>query len=115
VLIEHFAGAFPTWLSPVQAVVLPITDKQNDYARQVETRLKEAGVRVSVDDRNEKVNLKIREAQLQKVPYMLVVGAREAEAGQVAVRHRKRADLGPASVDDFLKTITTEIAAKSSD
>jgi threonyl-tRNA synthetase len=115
ILVEHYAGAFPVWLAPVQATILPITDKQLDYARHVEEKLKAAGVRVTVDDRNEKVNLKIREAQLQKVPYMLVIGGREAEAGQVAVRHRKRGDLGPTNVDDFINTITAEIEAKSSD
>jgi threonyl-tRNA synthetase len=115
ILIEHYAGAFPVWLAPVQAAVLPITDKQSAYAHEVAEKLKAVGVRVSVDDRNEKVNLKIREAQLQKVPYMLVVGGREAEAGQVAVRHRKRADLGPTSVEEFIRTITAEIAAKSND
>ena len=115
VLIEHFAGAFPVWLAPVQAAVLPITDKQTGYAEHVAAQLKEAGVRVHVDDRNEKVNLKIREAQLQKVPYMLVIGGREAEAGQVAVRHRKRGDLGPIPLSEFLETITAEIAAKTAD
>ena len=115
VLIEHFAGAFPTWLAPVQAAVLPITDKQNDYAREVLAKLKAAGIRATLDDRSEKVNLKIREAQLQKIPYMLVVGGREAEAGQVAVRHRKRADLGAVPLDDFIATITKEIADKSAD
>jgi threonyl-tRNA synthetase len=113
ILVEHYAGAFPVWLAPVQATVLPITDKQNDWANAVAAKLRDAGVRVTVDDRNEKVNLKIREAQLQKVPYMLVIGPREVEAGQVAVRHRKRADLGATPVDEFLKTITGEIAAKS--
>jgi threonyl-tRNA synthetase len=115
VLIEHFAGAFPVWLAPVQAAVLPITDKQGGYAEHVAAQLKAAGVRVHLDDRNEKVNLKIRDAQMQKVPYMLVVGAREAEAGQVAVRHRKRGDLGPIPLDEFLKTVTAEIAAKTGD
>ncbi len=115
ILVEHYAGAFPVWLAPVQATVLPITDKQTGYAREVEEKLKAAGVRVTVDGRNEKINLKIREAQLQKVPYMLVVGGREADAGQVAVRHRKRADLGPTSVEEFIRTITAEIAAKSAD
>jgi threonyl-tRNA synthetase len=115
ILIEHYAGAFPVWLAPVQAALLPITDKQAGYAHEVAGKLKAAGVRVTVDDRNEKVNLKIREAQLQKVPYMLVVGGREADAAQVAVRHRKRGDLGPTSVEEFLKTITAEIAAKSGD
>jgi threonyl-tRNA synthetase len=115
ILVEHYAGAFPVWLAPVQAAILPITDKQTPYANEVAAKLKAAGVRATVDDRNEKVNLKIREAQLQKVPYMLVVGGREAEAGQVAVRHRKRGDLGPTAADEFLKTITAEIAAKSAD
>ena len=103
------------WLAPVQAAILPITDKQAAYAHQVAEKLKAAGVRVTVDDRSEKVNLKIRDAQMQKVPYMLVVGGREAEAGQVAVRHRKRGDLGPISVEEFTRTITAEIAARSSD
>ncbi len=115
ILIEHYAGAFPVWLAPVQAAVLPITDKQAAYAQEVAEKLKAAGVRVTVDDRNEKVNLKIRDAQLQKVPWMLVVGGREAEAGQVAVRHRKRGDLGPIAVDDFTRTITAEIEARSLD
>jgi len=115
ILIEHYAGAFPVWLAPVQATVLPITDKQLPYANEVAEKLKAAGVRVTVDDRSEKVNLKIRDAQMQKVPYMLVIGGREAEAGQVAVRHRKKADLGPTSVEEFIKTITAEIADKTSD
>ena len=115
ILVEHYAGAFPTWLAPVQATILPITDKQTPYAFEVAEKLKAAGVRVTVDDRNEKVNLKIREAQMQKVPYMLVIGGREAEAGQVAVRHRKRADLGPVLVDEFIQTIMAEIAAKSTE
>jgi threonyl-tRNA synthetase len=112
ILVEHYAGAFPTWLAPVQAAVLPITDKQSPYAHEVAAKLGGAGVRVHVDDRSEKVNLKIRDAQVQKVPYMLVVGGREAEAGQVAVRHRKRGDLGPTSVEEFVRAITAEIAAK---
>ena len=115
ILVEHYAGAFPVWLAPVQAAVLPITDRQTPYANEVAGKLNAAGIRVTVDDRNEKVNLKIRDAQVQKVPYMLVIGGREAEAGQVAVRHRKRADLGPVSVEEFLKTITAEIVAKTAD
>jgi threonyl-tRNA synthetase len=99
----------------VQATVLPITDKQLAYANEVAEKLKAAGVRVTVDDRSEKVNLKIRDAQMQKIPYMLVIGGREAEAGQVSVRHRKRADLGPTPVDDFIQTITAEIAAKTNE
>jgi threonyl-tRNA synthetase len=115
ILVEHYAGAFPVWLAPVQAAILPITDKQTGYAQEVAEKLKAAGVRVTVDDRSEKVNLKIRDAQMQKVPYMLVIGGREAEAGQVAVRHRKRGDLGPVSTEDFIRTVTAEIAAKTGD
>ena len=102
VLIEHYAGAFPLWLAPVQVKALPITDAQNDYARGVVERLEAAGVRAELDARSEKIGFKIREAQLAKVPYMLVVGPREAESGQVAVRHRSAGDLGAESVDDFL-------------
>ena len=102
ILVEHYAGAFPVWLAPVQAIVLPITDKQTDYARQVSARLSAAGIRAALDDRGEKVNLKIREAQLQKIPYMLVVGAREAQDGTVAVRHRKHGDQGTRPLDGFI-------------
>src|SRR6266403_2542731 len=94
ILLEHYAGAFPVWLAPVQAIVLPITDRQLNYARQVREQLDAAGIRTAVDDRNEKVQAKIREAQLQKVPFMLVVGDREQQSGQVAVRNRKHGDLG---------------------
>jgi threonyl-tRNA synthetase len=112
ILVEHYAGAFPTWLAPVQAIVLPITDKQQAYAAEIGESLKAQGVRVTVDDRNEKVNLKIRDAQMQKIPYMLVIGGREAEAGQVAVRHRKRGDLGAIPTAEFTAIILAEIAAK---
>ena len=113
ILLEHYAGAFPVWLAPVQAAVLPITDRQLDYARQVRDRLDAAGVRVTVDDRHEKVNLKIRDAQLQKVPYMLVVGDREAQAGQVAVRNRKHGDQGAKPLDEFLASIRKLIESKA--
>jgi len=113
ILLEHYAGAFPVWLAPVQAIVLPITDRQLDYARQVRDRLDAAGVRATIDDRNEKVNLKIREAQLQKIPYMLVVGDREAQTGQVAVRNRKHGDLGAKPLDEFLATVRTLIDTKA--
>ena len=112
VLVEHYAGAFPVWLAPVQAIVLPITDKQNDYATEVVKRLDEAGIRAEGDFRSAKVNAKIREAQLQKVPYMLVVGGREAEAGTVAVRHRRQGDLGGKTVDDFIKEVQQLIDEK---
>jgi threonyl-tRNA synthetase len=113
ILVEHYAGAFPVWLAPVQAIVLPITDRQLEYSRQVRDRLSAAGIRVTVDERGEKVNLKIREAQLQKIPYMLVVGDREEQRGQVAVRHRKQGDQGVKPVDDFLADIEKLIADKT--
>ncbi|MBZ5631630.1 MAG: threonine--tRNA ligase [Acidobacteriia bacterium] len=112
-LIEHYAGAFPVWLAPVQAVVMPITDRQQEYAQKVYAKLEGAGLRVHLDDRKEKVNLKIREAQLQKVPYMLVVGDREAEAGTVSVRHRKHADMGVKPLDQFIEEVSQLIASKS--
>ncbi len=114
ILIEHYAGAFPVWLAPVQAVILPITDRQNAYAYELKQRLVNAGVRATFDDRSEKVNFKIREAQLQKVPFMLVVGDREAQAGQVSVRHRKHGDQGVLSVETFLERITHLIEKKIS-
>ncbi|HLH44489.1 MAG TPA: threonine--tRNA ligase [Bryobacteraceae bacterium] len=104
-LVEHYAGAFPAWLAPVQAVVMPITDRQLEYAKKVHTQLEEAGFRAQLDDRKEKVNLKIREAQMQKIPYMLVVGDREAEAGSVAVRHRKHGDMGAKPVAQFIEEL----------
>ena len=113
-LIEHYAGAFPVWLAPVQVVVMPITDRQQEYAQKVHAQLEAAGLRVHLDDRKEKVNLKIREAQLQKVPYMLVVGDREAEAGTVSVRHRKHADLGVKPLDQFIADVRTLVDTRSS-
>lgn len=112
VLIEHFAGAFPVWLAPQQAVVLPITDRHHDYAAHILDKLKEAGIRAENDVRNEKVGYKIREAQVMKVPYMLVVGDKEAEAGEVAVRERGAGDVGAMKVDDFIAKLKTEIAEK---
>src|ERR1700735_256519 len=113
ILIEHYAGAFPVWLAPVQAVVLPITDRHAEYAQKVTKRLEDAGLRVSMDDRKEKVNLKIREAQLQKIPYMLVVGDREAQEGSVSVRNRKHADQGAQKVEEFLAGIQRLIDTKA--
>jgi threonyl-tRNA synthetase len=113
ILIEHYAGAFPVWLAPVQAIVLPITDKQNAYAKQVLQRLKDAGFRAELDERSEKVNLKIREAQLQKIPYMLVIGDREAQAGQVSVRNRKAGDQGALPLDEFIARLSANVSAKS--
>ncbi|HYW45470.1 MAG TPA: threonine--tRNA ligase [Bryobacteraceae bacterium] len=113
ILIEHYAGAFPVWLAPVQAIVLPITDRQTEYARGVRKTLEEAGIRAAIDDRSEKVNLKIREAQMQKIPYMLVVGDREQQNGQVAVRNRKHGDQGAQSLDAFLDGIRQLIETKA--
>ena len=113
-LIEHFAGAWPLWLAPVQAVVLPISDRHLAYARSVTDRLASAGLRVELDDRQEKIGYKIREAQLQKVPYMLVTGDREAAEGTVSVRSRSSGDLGPRSVDEFMRAALDEIARKDS-
>ena len=113
ILIEHFAGAFPLWLAPEQVRVLPISEKQADAARAVADQLKAAGLRASADLRNEKVGYRIREAQMQKVPYMLVVGDREAEAGTVSVRSRSEGDIGVMPVTDFLAKAQQEIQDKS--
>ncbi len=112
ILIEHCAGAFPTWLAPVQIAILPITDRVHEFAGTLESRFKALGLRVELDSRNEKVNAKIRDAQLQKVPYMLVIGDREAEAGTVSVRHRHKGDQGVQSVDDFLAALQSEIRGR---
>jgi threonyl-tRNA synthetase len=112
ILIEHYAGAFPLWLAPVQAVVMPISDRHLDYARQVKGQLAEAGIRVELDDRQEKIGYKIREAQLQKVPYMLVTGDREVAEGTVSVRSRTGGDLGPNTVAGFSTAALEEIARK---
>jgi threonyl-tRNA synthetase len=111
-LIELYAGAFPVWLAPVQAVVLPITERQNDYAKQVLEKLLDGGVRAELDDRNEKLQAKIRDAQLQKVPYMLVIGGKEAEAGTVSVRHRAKGDLGARPLEQFSADLRAEIDSK---
>jgi threonyl-tRNA synthetase len=112
VLIEHYAGAFPVWLAPIQAMIIPISDRHVDYAKQVEAELKSDGLRVQVDARPERMNLKIREAQLQKVPYMLVVGDKEVEAAQVSVRLRTGDDLGKQSISEFKATAKAAIAAR---
>src|SRR5687767_5995835 len=113
-LIEHFAGAWPLWLAPLQAVVLPISDRHLPYARTVTERLASAGLRVELDERQEKIGYKIREAQLQKVPYMLVTGDREVAESTISVRGRSSGDLGPRSVDDFVHAALDEIARKDS-
>ena len=113
IITEHFAGAFPVWLSPVQVKVMPITDRTSDYAKDVAAKLSAAGVRVETDLRNEKIGYKIREAQMQKTPYMLVIGDREAESGAVAVRTRGGEDLGAMPLDKFIERITGEIKSRS--
>lgn len=115
ILTEHYAGAFPLWLSPEQVKIVPISENQIDYAHSVCEKLVDLGIRASVDDRNEKMGYRIREAQLQKIPYMLVLGEKEKEAGIVAVRNRKKGDLGTMSFDDFAAKLQKEIAEKSSD
>jgi threonyl-tRNA synthetase len=112
-LIEHYAGAFPLWLAPVQAMVVPIADRHLDYAESVASRLRAEGLRVEVDARQEKMGYKIREAQLRKVPYMLVTGDREADGDAVAVRHRRKGDQGARSVDDFIADARAEISRRT--
>jgi threonyl-tRNA synthetase len=107
-LIEHYKGAFPVWLSPVQAVVIPVSEKFSSYAESVFANLKDKGIRVECDKRNEKMGLKIREAQIQKIPYMLVVGGREEGAGAVSVRSRDRGDEGAMRIADFIERISSE-------
>lgn len=113
ILTEHFAGAFPTWLAPVQVRVLPISDKHYAYAQNVYGRLLENDIRAELDDRNEKIGYKIREAQLQKIPYMLIVGDKEVEQGTVSLRSRKEGDLGAISLNEFIEKILKEIATKA--
>ncbi|MCX8131089.1 MAG: threonine--tRNA ligase [Clostridia bacterium] len=112
-LIEKYAGAFPTWLSPVQVKVLPLIEKHHEYAREIEELLNSHGLRVEVDMRNEKIGYKIREAQMEKVPYMLVIGDKEMENRAVAVRSRKEGDLGSMPVNDFVSKITEDVRTKA--
>ncbi|MBD5639128.1 threonine--tRNA ligase [Clostridium botulinum] len=113
ILIEQYAGAFPIWLAPVQVKLMNITDAQYDYLKKVEETLKENNIRVEIDTRNEKIGYKIREAQLQKVPYMLILGDKEVEAEKVAVRSRKDGDLGAISLEEFIEKIKNEIKDKA--
>ncbi len=113
ILIEHYAGAFPAWLAPVQAEVLPVSEKFLEYAGKVAAALAAAGFRTHLDDRNEKLQAKIRDAQLQKVPYMLIVGGKEADAGTVSVRHRSKGDRGPQPLNDFLAALRQEVETKA--
>lgn len=113
ILIEHYVGAFPAWLAPVQAKILPITDRHVDYARKLAAMMRAKDIRVEIDDRNEKIGYKIREGQMEKVPYMLVIGDKEAETGTVAVRKRGQGDRGAVPAEDFIADLLSEIAAKA--
>ena len=108
-LLEHYAGKFPVWLAPVQVKVLPISDKFMDYAKSVSDKLKKADIRSEVDDRNEKIGKKIRDTELMKVPYMLVVGEKEMNENKVAVRRQGKGDIGVRTVDDFMNEVVSEI------
>ncbi len=109
IITEHFAGAFPVWLAPVQVKILPISDNQKDYAEEVMKKLQNKGIRVELDDRQEKIGYKIREAQLSKVPYMLILGDKEKESGTVGVRARKEGDIGAMEIDKFIEKVNLEV------
>jgi threonyl-tRNA synthetase len=113
ILIEHYAGAFPLWLAPVQVQICPVSEKVADYAKHVTETLKRHNIRVHLDDRNEKLPAKIRDAQLQKIPYMLIVGAKEAEAGTVSVRHRSKGDQGPKPLAEVVAALQDEVANRA--
>ncbi len=112
ILIEHYAGRFPAWIAPVQAIVLPISDKFNDYANDIRNKMAEEGIRAELDHRSEKVGYKIREAQLQQIPYMLIVGEKEVEGKLVSVRSRDNGDMGQVSIEEFVGNLKTEIKEK---
>ena len=112
VLIEHFAGNFPLWLAPVQAAVLPITDNQLDYAKEIYSKLKENKFRTELDDRSEKVGYKIRDWETKKVPYMIVLGDKEKQSGTITVRAHKKGDLGVFAFEEFIKTLAEERDSK---
>jgi threonyl-tRNA synthetase len=113
ILIEHYAGAFPLWLAPVQVEICPVSEKVADYAKHVTETLKRHNLRVHLDDRNEKLPAKIRDAQMQKIPYMLVVGGKEAEAGTVSVRHRSKGDLGPKPLAEVIEALQREVDSRA--
>jgi len=113
ILIEHYAGEFPVWLTPVQAIVLPISDRHNRYARNVHDRLREAGLRAELDERGESVGRKIREAELRKIPFMLIVGDREQESDQVSIREHRHGDAGSESIEAFIDRLRTEVESRS--
>ena len=113
ILIEHYAGAFPLWLAPVQVAVLPVSNKFSDYAKAVTSELGAAGIRATLDDRNEKLQAKIRDSEMQKIPYMAVVGGKEAEARTVSVRHHGKGDLGPQPLTEFLAKLRAEVESRA--
>ena len=114
-LLEHYGGKFPTWLAPVQVKLLPISDKFTDYAKSVSDKLKKADIRAEVDDRNEKIGKKIRDTELMKVPYMLVVGEKEMNDDKVSVRRQGKGDMGVKGVDEFLNDLKIEIAERKAE
>jgi threonyl-tRNA synthetase len=113
ILLEHLEGELPLWLAPVQAIALPIADRHNDYARDVVDRLQADGLRAELDDRTESVGRKIRDAELRKIQYMLVVGDREQEAGEVALREHRKGDAGSIAVDAFVERLNGEVKARA--
>jgi threonyl-tRNA synthetase len=113
VLLEHHGGALPVWLCPVRAVLIPIADRHREYCSQVQQRLRQEGLRVEIDDGEERMNAKIRNAQLQKIPYMLVVGPKEADAGTVSVRHRAKGDLGPRPLAELVEALQKEVSERT--
>ena len=113
VITEHFAGAFPLWLSPVQVHIIPVSERFNGYAASVADKLTAAGLRVEKDFRPEKIGYQIREAQIQKIPYMLIIGEKELEAGTVSVRSHKQGDKGAMALEDFLAAALEEIKSKA--
>ena len=112
-LIEKYAGAFPTWLAPTQVKILPIADRHQPYAREMMQKLLDAGVRCELDDRSEKVGFKIRSAQMEKIPYMILVGDKDIEANTISVRSRKNGDEGATTIDEFVSRIKEEIDTKA--
>ncbi len=114
VLIEHYAGAFPVWLAPVQVMIIPVADRHNDYCRSLEKELRKLDIRAYIDDRPERMNQKIRQAQLDKVPYMLIIGDKEAESGEVSVRLRTGRQVNQ-SLDEFKKTVLEAVSSKTTE
>jgi len=113
-LLEHYAGKFPVWLAPVQVKILPISDKYVDYAKEIKASLRREGIRVDIDDRNEKIGRKIREAELSRVPYMLILGEKEMEDAKLSVRRQGKGDLGVQLLEEFMNSIVDEIKSRKS-